>query len=249
AVAGRQFRPPRVPRQNAGGGMSMTRWSHVAVALTVTTVGQAAGPRAVPEYDARTFYATTSFAGASFSADESRILFSSDATGVFNAYSVPVAGGEPTRLTNSTTHAVTAVGYFPRDDRILVTQDEGGNELNHLYVRETDGTLRDLTPGKGLKASFDGWAGDLAHFYVTTNERDKNYFDLYRYGAKSYDRTLVFKNTGGFGQIDVSRDGRRVALVKVRSNTDNDLFLWDPTQPDQEPLKITAHEGEVEHGI
>ena len=73
----------------------------------------------MPEYDARTFYATTSYGGASFSADESRILFSSDATGVFNAYSVPVAGGEPTRLTNSTTHAVTAVGYFPRDDRIL----------------------------------------------------------------------------------------------------------------------------------
>src|SRR5438128_11696165 len=230
----------------------MPRRSSFAAAvccLALAASGRTAEPRSVPEYDARTFYATTSYIGASFSADESRILFSSDATGVFNAYSVPVAGGEATRLTNSTTHAVTAVGYFPRDDRILVTQDEGGNELNHLYVREPDGAPRDLTPGKGLKASFKAWAGDLAHFYVTTNERDKNYFDLYRYDAKSYDRTLVFKNTGGFGQIDVSRDGRRLALVKTRSNTDNDVFLWDPAKPDQEPVKITAHEGEIEHGM
>src|SRR5439155_19314359 len=117
----------------------MARRSSFAAAvccLALASAGRSAEPR-VPEYDARTFYATTSYSGASFSADESRILFSSDATGVFNAYSVPVAGGEPTRLTNSTTHAVTAVGYFPRDDRILVTQDEGGNEPNHLYVRDT----------------------------------------------------------------------------------------------------------------
>jgi dipeptidyl aminopeptidase/acylaminoacyl peptidase len=230
----------------------MSRRLSFAVAiccLLLASAGRAAEPRGVPEYDARTFYATTSYSGASFSADESRILFSSDATGVFNAYSVPVAGGEPTRLTNSTTNAIGAVGCFPHDDRILVTQDEGGNELNHLYVRETNGTLRDLTPGKGLKATFEAWAGDLAHFYVTTNERDNQYFDLYRYDAKSYDRTLVFKNTGGFGQIAVSRDGKRVALVKVRTNSDNDLFLWDPAKPDNEPVKITAHAGEVEHGI
>jgi len=217
--------------------------------LALASAVRSAEPRGVPQYDARTFYATTAYSGASFSADESRILFSSDATGVFNAYSVPVGGGEPTRLTNSTTHAVTAVSYFPHDDRILVTQDEGGNELNHIYVREEDGALRDLTPGKGLKAAFEGWSGDLAHFYVTTNERDNKYFDLYRYDAKSYDRTLAFKNTGGFGQIAVSHEGKRVALVKVRSNTDNDIFLWDPAKADKEPVKITAHEGEVEHGI
>lgn len=217
--------------------------------LALASAGMADEKAAVPRYDARTFYGTTSYGGSSFSPDESRILFSSDADGVFNVYSIPVAGGEPTKLTNSTTHAVTGVGYFPHDERILVTQDEGGNELNHLYVRELDGTLRDLTPGKGLKASFAGWSGDLNHFYVTTNERDKNYFDLYRYDAKNYDRKLLFKNTAGFGQLDVSRDGRRVALLKVRNNSDNDIYLWDADQPDKEPVKITKHDGDVEHGV
>jgi dipeptidyl aminopeptidase/acylaminoacyl peptidase len=210
-------------------------------------LGEDAG--AVPKYDARTFYETTAFAGASFSADESRLLISSDASGVFNAYSQPVQGGPPTQLTHSTTHAVVGVSYFPHDDRILFTQDEGGNELNHLYVREVDGATRDLTPGKGLKASFAGWSGDLKAFDVLSNERDPAYFDLYRYDAARYERRLLFKNTGGFGQIEVSRDGRHLALSKSRTNTDSDLYLWDTEHPEKEPVKITPHKGDVEYGV
>jgi dipeptidyl aminopeptidase/acylaminoacyl peptidase len=217
--------------------------------LLLAGVALARDNTAVPKYDARTFYETTAFGGASFSADESRLLISSDASGVFNAYSQPVQGGPPTQLTRSTTNAVFAISYFPHDDRILFTQDEGGNELTHLYVRETDGSTRDLTPGKGLKASFAGWSGDLSAFYALTNERDKAFFDLYRYDAGKYDRSMVFKNTGGFGQIEVSRDGKRVALLKTISNTDNDIYLWEPDHSAKEPVKITPHKGAVEHGI
>jgi prolyl oligopeptidase len=116
-------------------------------------------------------------------------------------------------------------------------------------VREIDGTTRDLTPGKGLKANFAGWSGDLNAFYVLSNERDKQYFDLYRYDAAHYERQLLFKNTGGFGQIEVSRDGRHLALLKTRTNTDNDIYLWDPEHPEKEPVKITPHKGNIEHGL
>src|SRR5262245_39309785 len=112
--------------------------------LSLVASGQAQEAREVPKYDARTFYDTIGYFGASFSADEKRLLITSDATGVFNAYSVPVAGGELTRMTDSKTSAILAVSYFPHDDRLLYTQDEGGNELNHIYVRETDGKVRDL---------------------------------------------------------------------------------------------------------
>jgi len=228
----------------------MTRWQPLAAALCGLLLADSApAADAVPKYDARTFYETTAFFGASFSADESRLLISSDATGVFNAYSVPVAGGPLTQLTHSTTNAVQAVGYFPHDDRILYAQDEGGNELTHLWVRERDGKTRDLTPGKGLKANFSGWSGDLKAFYVLSNERDRSYFDLYRYDAASYERTLLFRNTGGFGQVAVSRDGRHIALLKEVSNTDNNLYLWDPEHSDKEPVKITPHKGAIEHGI
>ncbi|MGH7152269.1 MAG: TolB family protein, partial [Planctomycetota bacterium] len=90
-------------------------------------------------YGARTFYETVSVGGASFSADETRLLVSSDASGVFNACVLRLEGGEPVPLTHSTGDAVTAVSFFPKDDRILVTSDRGGNERNHLSVREVDG--------------------------------------------------------------------------------------------------------------
>src|SRR5262249_11432236 len=100
--------------------------------LTFVAASQNGGTAPPPKYDARTFYETTSYMGASFSADAKRLLITSDGTGVFNAYSLPVDGGTPTQLTDSKTSAIMAVDYFPNDDRILYTQDEGGNELNHL---------------------------------------------------------------------------------------------------------------------
>ena len=44
---------------------------------------------------------------------------------------------------------------FAKDDRILFTRDQGGNELNHLYVLK-DGQERDLTPGDKLRPSSAG---------------------------------------------------------------------------------------------
>jgi dipeptidyl aminopeptidase/acylaminoacyl peptidase len=221
----------------------------VSAVLCLLFLGNNARADDVPKYDARTFYETTTYFGASFSSDETKLLITSDASGVFNAYSQSVDGGVPTQLTNSKTNANLGIDYFPKDDRILVSQDEGGNELNHLFVRQLDGQMRDLTPGKGLKAMFGGWSGDLANFYVESNERDHQFFDLYRYDAATYDRNLIFKNTEGFAGITVSRDGQWLAMAKERTNADNDLYLWDSKQPDKAPEKITAHTGDVEHRI
>ena len=99
--------------------------------------------RHIPTYSASTFYETTSVYGASFSPDESNVLITSDATGVYNAYRQSIGGGKPEMLTDSTTNATSGVGYFPHDGRILFTSDQGGNENNHLFVRELDGTKRE----------------------------------------------------------------------------------------------------------
>jgi dipeptidyl aminopeptidase/acylaminoacyl peptidase len=178
-------------------------------------------------YTIEQFMNTTSVTGASFSPDETRILFSSNPTGVFNVYTVPVAGGAPAPMGTPGPDTTFAVSYFRGDDRILFTRDQGGNELNHLYVHETDGTEKDLTPGAKLKASFRGWtpAGDA--FYVTTNERDPKFFDLYRYDAKSYERRLVFKDEVGYELGAVSDDGRWLAFAKPRTTSESDLYLWD----------------------
>ena len=117
-------------------------------------------------------------------------------------------------MTTSTTDSTYAVAYFPNDERILFTRDQGGNELNHLYVRTPDGQERDLTPGEKLKASFSGFTPDGSAFYVQSNERDPKFFDIYRYDAKTYEPTLFYQNDGYFPS-SVSDDGNWVSLMKV----------------------------------
>lgn len=209
----------------------------------------AKAPKPAKRYTIEQFMATVNIGGASFSADESRILFHSNETGIFNVYAMPVGGGKPVQLTNSKTDSHYAVGFFPNDDRLLYTRDQAGNELNHLYVRELDGSEKDLTPGDKpdhkLKARFMGWSGDDTAFYAATNERDPRFFDLYRYDTKTYARTLAFKNEAGWEVADVSRDGRWLALGKINTTADSDVHLADLKSG--EVKHITKHQGVAQY--
>src|SRR5678816_2933160 len=70
-------------------------------------------------YAVADFYRNTSYLGASWSADHRRLLISSNRTGIWNAYAIPLGGGTEQALTRSTTNSVFAQSYFPHDDRIL----------------------------------------------------------------------------------------------------------------------------------
>lgn len=216
--------------------------------LALTLAGQAAAPAKTPprqpkQYTIEQFLNTISIGGASFSADETRILFSSNKTGIWNAYTMPVSGGPWTPVTSSTTDSTYAVSFFPHDDRILITHDQAGNELNHLYVRNVSGDMRDLTPGEKLKASFVGWTPDGSAFYVQTNERDPKLFDVYRYDAKSYERTLFYENKDAYFPADISDDGKWMALVKVNGTNDQDLFVWNAAS--KTTTLISKHSGQA----
>jgi dipeptidyl aminopeptidase/acylaminoacyl peptidase len=221
----------------------------LAILVACTSRKQAAPEpqaRATPppqQYSVADFYKNTEFSGASWSPSKGKILVSSNVSGIWNAYAVPADGGAPEPLTQATRDSVFAESYFPGDERILYSSDEGGNELTHVYVRNLDGTTRDLTPGAKLKASFAGWAGDDKSFFVSTNERDQRYFDLYEIAAGGFKRTLLYKNTDGYELGPVSRDKRYVALIKRRTTSDGDIYLYDRTTG--KAKNITAHTGSV----
>lgn len=225
-------------------------WAVAAVGLWA--VGTSALAQAAKVYPTRAFYETTRYTlppqdGHAFSPDGKKLLISSDKTGVVNVYVLPVAGGAPQPVTTSTGSATYPMSWFPADERILFTADQGGNELNHLYVRGLDGQVKDLTPGDKLKAQFAGWNRSGATFYVSTNERDPKAFDLYAYDARTYERKLVFKNPG-LNLSEVSGDGRWLVLGKDNSSADSDLFLVDLSQANPEPKLITPHKGAVAFG-
>ncbi len=220
--------------------------------LAAATEGKAVVQN-TPLYDAKTFFETTTYAmpsgaGFAFFPDGQSVLVSSDKSGIFNAYAINTADGAVTSLTNSTTNAVFAVTVFPSDGRILYTFDGGGNELNHVYVREEDGSTRDLTPGDKLKAQFVGWSGDGNGFYLASNERNPSFFDLYRYDRDGYARALVYENAGY--QLDaISPNGNWVAISKNNTSADSDIFLVELSSADKTPKLISAHDGDISYGV
>src|SRR6478735_39369 len=140
----------------------------------------------VTQYDAKAFFTTIAFGlapGYAWSPDDKELLIHSDETGIFNAYALSASGEGKRGLTSSTTDSTFTVSWFPDDARVLFQSDKGGNEINHLFVRELDGRSRDLTPGDKAKSEFAGWSADKRYFYALTNERDARVFDLYRYAA------------------------------------------------------------------
>ena len=211
-------------------------------------------PGSAPKHDARAFFENTRLAvapgaGYAISADDSRLLISSDETGVFNVYAIGLADGRSTALTASSEQSTFAVSFFPDDDRILYRADTGGNERHHIYVRELDGTARDLTPGDEVRSLFTGWSPDGASFYVLANDRDPQLMDLYRVDATSYARELIYRNDEALSIADVSSDGRWLAAVKPNSSADSDIYLVDLDADARAPRLITEHEGDVAHGV
>ncbi len=200
--------------------------------------------RAVKQYTIEQFMDTTKIGGSAFSHDEKEVLFHSNKTGIFNVYSVPVSGGEAKQLTNSTKESMYIVTAFPEDARFLYTSDKGGNENSHLFLRELDGTEKDLTPGEKTKANFLKWSHDRKAFYFSTNERDPKYFDVFRMTVADLKPVLIFKNEAGYDAGDISNDGKFIAFGKSGDSTaDSDVYLY--TVETKELKNITAHKGEV----
>lgn len=197
----------------------------------------------VTQYSIEEFLNNTTYVGASFSSDNSKILVGSDKSGTLNAWEVPLNNDEPTQLTFSDSSSIFTIGYLPDNQRFLYTKDDDGNELYHIHVRDSDGSSIDLTPGENVRANFIGWSANKNEFYITTNERDPRYFDLYKVTSENLDRTLLYQNDAPHVISAVSPDARYVALTHIRSNSDTNIYIYDLKQENKK--LITEHEGDI----
>ncbi len=205
------------------------------------------------QYSAEAFFETKTYemgaaAGLAFSSDGSKLLVTHDATGIFNCYALEVDGSGETALTSSSDRAARARSYFPKDDRILFAQDGNGDELDHIFVRELDGSFKDLTPGENLKADFIGWSRDRRSFWVMTNERDSKFFDLYAYQTEGYARTLIYQNPR-YSIGAVSPDGKRIAMLLSNSSADSDIYIAELTEDGATEMHLTPHEGDISYSV
>lgn len=222
----------------------------LVLASTVLSCNKASEEKAPKQYTIRQFMDIVSLNGRAFSPDETKVLISANETGIFNAEEINVSTGEKKVLTASSTNAIFALSYFPGDERMVYTSDQGGNEINHLFVRNTDGSTIDLIKDSTAKAQFGGWSYNRKLMYYQSNSRDKRFFDLYNVqvttGEKGvYPSTLLYKNDKGLNPVAISNDDRYIALSENITTNNSNMYLLD-TQTGQSTL-LSKHSGDVQY--
>lgn len=165
--------------------------------------------------------------GGSFSPDGKNLLIHSNRSGIYNAYALSVVNGDLQALTASDTSSVFTTSYFPKDDRVLLSMDNNGDEIYQIYLRELDGKVVNLTPFKGARANFMGWCADEEGFYFGCNKRNPQFMDVYKMKIKDYSYELIYENKDGLDVGEISEDEGYLALVKAINTNDVDLFLYN----------------------
>ena len=184
-------------------------------------------PKDVKQYTIEQFMNNTSIGGGSFSHDESQVLLTSNQSGIYNAFTLSVDGGIPEPITHSDTSSIFATRFFPDDNRILFRSDNNGNEVYHIFMRDLDGTVTDLTPGPEARSSYFGWSRIDDAFYFTSNKRDQRFMDLYKMDIDTFNPSLLYENTDGYSLAGLSTNERYFALSKAITSSINELYLYD----------------------
>ncbi|HDP98282.1 MAG TPA: S9 family peptidase [bacterium] len=216
------------------------------IVLCVLVISCTKDKGSMPEpkrYSIEQFYKNKQIGGGAFSPDETTLLFHSNESGIYNLYEVNIDDGSQRQLTHSTGESYFAVDYVPGTNQILYSADQGGNEINHLYLLKEDGSSQDLTPGQQEKASFFGWSLDKQALFYLSNKRNPSFFDLYKMRINEWKPELIYANDQGFNVGAVSWDENRLALVKTVTTSENRLFLYDRSTEEMDEISIPEMPG------
>ena len=205
-------------------------------------------PEEVTKYTIAQFYENVSISGGSFSPDEQKLLISSNETGIYNVFEIDLNSGEKTQVTNSTEESYFGQSYFPNDNRMIFTFDEGGNENYKVFMMNENGQSKDLTPGDSVRNSFWGWSKDQESMYLMSNKRDAKFMDIYEMQISSVDdeipvSEIIYQNNDGLDVGAISPNERFFAITQAITSADGKMFLFD--RETGEKTDISVHEGDA----
>lgn len=232
--------------------MTQLPYSRIGIWVLLLAIGTGtAGCERVPrqhgtqQYRIEQFMNTVKLSGGDVSPDERTLLFSSNASGAFNLYSMPIAGGPVKQLTNTTASSFHAVGFFPGGARILL-QEDPGNEVYRLQVLHPDGRRQFLLPDSNTRTYPLGWAGSPRQLYFVANTPQRKLDDVYVMDPNTLQTRLVLANDSLLMPWRVSPDGRYIALTRTVSNTRSEIRLYDTQTSTWQTAVAPAGQGKLE---
>ena len=181
------------------------------------------------------------------SPDAGTVAYSSNAGGRFDLWIVPVAGGEPRRLTDLAGQTVRRVAWAPDGKSLVFTADREGDEQYRLYrIGLQDEHPTEISSGPDCQrilatSPFDTDGRFLAY---AANDRDATVQDvLVRDLADDSERRITPPPGVVFEPTGISPDGHWLLTAGFRSNTDVAVYLIDLHDPTAEPACLTAPHG------
>lgn len=162
----------------------------------------------------------------SFSPDGRRIAFVSDRSGVPQVWMVPSEGGEPRQLTRLEDQ-VRGVEWSPDGRWLAFSVAPGGGLNEQIYLLDPDrqDPPRLITEGGQVNNQLAGWSGRWVRF--SANPKDPGSLDAYIHDSRTGETRLVAVNPGIGFLTDLSADGKRAIVQRVRSRGDSNLYLID----------------------
>ncbi|WP_462262228.1 S9 family peptidase [Ferruginibacter sp.] len=198
--------------------------------------------KTVKQYSIAQLYKTKSIGGGLFNKDESKILVQNNESGIFNLYEINLADTGMKQLTNSTKESFFAVDYVAGTDKIIYSADQGGNENDHLYLRQPDGTVKDLTPGEKEKAIFYGWNKAKSNLYYASNKRDARFFDVYKMDTAKWSASLMYKNDSNLNVGSIAYNEQYLLLTKSVTTDKNEMYLYDVAKKELKKISNDTEE-------
>jgi dipeptidyl aminopeptidase/acylaminoacyl peptidase len=208
------------------------------IAILLSCNDQTEPPKEVKQYSIEQFYKSTEAFGGNFNIDDSKLLYTSNESGIYNIWEADLATGKSVQKTNSNQESFFSSGYVPGTNNFLYSADKGGNENSHIYLRTNDSVVTDLTPGTTERAGLFGWSRDMKSMYYTSNVRDPRFNDLYKMDTTGWKSTLIYKNDSGLDVSLISTDEKYLLLNQFITTASSNLYILD--QQTKEKKKITS---------
>lgn len=214
------------------------------------SVISASNSQAGPVPIAQLYYTRNTF-GPAWSPDGREIVFTTNLTGRFNLWRIPVAGGFPIQLLQSDDRQTGAV-WSPDGKWIVFEQDFGGGELYDLFAVSRDGAdVINLTNTPDISESGVRWCPDGSMLALSYRPKDSSNVDIALLDWKTKTvRKLTneqTKNREWFGAI-WSPDGRTIYSTRANAgDTDSDVYRVDIATGQTENL--TPHTGDVLYSV
>lgn len=179
----------------------------------------------IPTIDMEDFFRNGDKTAFQISPDGQYFSYLSDYNGKLNIFVEKKDDNEPIMVSLDTIRSIYR--YYWKGDRIIFTQDIGGDEnFQHFSVKPDGSDLKNLSPFSGVVTETMDELYDVSgleeHIFIVMNKRNPEYLDPYLVNVESGELTLLYDNKENFSDWRIDNTG----IIRLALQTDGVNNTW-----------------------